>query len=236
MDPVPFFVKVIDRVAHLTAAANARYGCQMAVPKVMFTQRGQIAGRASYAAHAVNFNKVLMVENWADFDQTIIHEVAHLVTRAVHGRAVEPHGHQWRNVMVALGGEPRRCHSYDVESVKIERTKYRYECPQCGKTFDVGPKIHKKISVLGRTYRCRCSGAVKFVSVKARTATSEIKADMPAADDLLARFGTKKRAAMHLIKMNPTADRAAIINMFMVKLDMSPAGAASYYHAWKKGA
>jgi SprT protein len=226
---------VRQRVKELTEQVRSTYPSlsQFCVPTVNFTVKGTYGGRAIYMGHIVDFNKQLMLENWDDFDNTVIHEVAHLAAKALHGlKRIRPHGPEWKSVFIRLGGNGRRCHSYDTSSTKIQRTKYTYVCPNCNKTYHVGTKIHNKISILGRVYRCKCKGAIEFLGIKPRDVarTKGTLAHVEAANGLLQRFGSKKLAAAHIICENPTATRRQIIQMFIQQLDMTPAGAGTYYH------
>lgn len=235
MDQNAAVVAVRNRVAQLVEQVRQLDPklAQFCVPTVNFTVKGTVGGRATYTGHIVDFNKQLMLENWEEFDNTVIHEVAHLAAKALHGlKRIRPHGPEWKSVFIRLGGNGKRCHSYDVSNTKIQRTKYTYVCPNCNKTYHVGPKIHKKISVLGRVYRCKCKGAVEFLGVKPRevTRTHETLAHVEKANDLLQRFGSKKLAACHIVCENPGATRKQIIDMFIKQLDMSASGAATYYY------
>lgn len=42
---------------------------------------------------------------------TVVHELAHLVNRWTHGKKVKPHGREWRQIMSAMGEDPKRCHT-----------------------------------------------------------------------------------------------------------------------------
>jgi SprT protein len=225
---------VRKRVRDITEQANKLFGVNMIVPSVAFSVRGQVAGRARYALNEVDFNQQLMLENWDKFDQTIVHEVAHLVTRRVYGIMAKAHGHEWKSVMVRLGANPARCHQYDVANSTVQRTKYSYVCPSCNTVYHVGAKRHKKITQFGAKYRCKCRGAnnvITFLGVKPReVARTQTELCNPTnVVSLLSRFGTKKAAAEYIINTNPSMSRAQIINKLVADLDMSKAGAASYY-------
>jgi len=62
----------------------------------------------------------------AEVKDTIIHEIAHALTPS--------HGHDdvWKRKCVELGCKPIRCYSSKTV-VSPEVTKYRYECPSCGR-------------------------------------------------------------------------------------------------------
>ncbi|PPD55510.1 MAG: hypothetical protein CTY12_00610 [Methylotenera sp.] len=83
--------------------------------------------------------------------RTVVHEVAHLGVQQVYrldqGRwKVDAHGSEWKNMMVRLGADPSRCHTYEAEEGQgRQKTKYAYVCGCCNKPIPVGPKVHANI-------------------------------------------------------------------------------------------
>jgi SprT protein len=137
---------------------------KLAMPTVEFFDKGVVAGRAYYKEHKVSFNLTLAKENSEEFINTICHEVAHLVTRAVYPNAKQHHGPEFKRVFLAMGGNGKRCHSYDVTKAKrtVVRTYVAYTC-SCREHL-VTPAIHKKIYIGGQKYRCnKCSTVIKAV-------------------------------------------------------------------------
>jgi SprT protein len=131
------------------------------LPLVTFDVRGTTAGKAYYRAHRVAFNLKLAEHVGLEaFQQTITHEVAHLVTALVYGKQ-QPHGWHWARVMEALGARPERCHSYDVSTVRVRRNTRTCKAT-CGcREHDVTPAMHAKL-VAGVRYRCGlCKGPVR---------------------------------------------------------------------------
>jgi hypothetical protein len=53
---------------------------------------------------------------------TVVHELAHLLTRKLHPRAAA-HGREWKSVMAGMGESPKRCHS--VPTVQTSRRSSR---------------------------------------------------------------------------------------------------------------
>lgn len=58
---------------------------------------------------------------------TILHEIAHALCGPKVG-----HGKQWKEKMVELGANPRRC--FSAEEVVMPKMKYTVTCPQCNTT------------------------------------------------------------------------------------------------------
>lgn len=135
-----------------TTWASFNYVCK---PTVTFVTKGKVAGRAFYSRHMVEFNSVLARENSEDFMDTIIHEVAHLVTHRLFPLAKQHHGPEFKRICQMLGGSGERCHNYDVSNVKrkINKTYHIWKCA-CQEHL-LSPQKHKK-GMNGTTrYSCR---------------------------------------------------------------------------------
>jgi SprT protein len=230
---------VIRTVAHFTEMGNKKFGINMAVPTTLFNKRGTTAGEASYSTHTVNFNADMCAQNFDEFiNQVVPHEVAHLVTHEKYSKGtkrfnnVKAHGHEWRHVMVTFGLSPDRCHKMDVSEFKQQRTKYEYVCPSCGRSYKVGGKIHNNIQG-GKVYVCKCKGRLSpnsVVGVQAPTAKKKVETTTVTTS----REGSKKDRAERLYADFSTKSREFIITLFMSELDMTKAGASTYYANCKK--
>lgn len=156
---------IFDAVMVITEKANVVWRhLDMDVPVVSFYRKGAFAGRAWYAKHLVEFNEVLASENSNTFMDTIIHEVAHLITKKLFPFAKQAHGPEFRSVCAKLGGSGDRCHSYNTASVKIVKTKtrYVYTCGCNNFTHKVKAGVHKKVSV-GYRFTCvNCQSKIQF--------------------------------------------------------------------------
>lgn len=85
----------------------------------------------------IRLNLILCYENEELFiEQTVGHEVAHLIQRVVYGTTkVQPktqkivkirsHGPEWQEVMVKIGLPPARTHSYDLASIDTRKKRSR---------------------------------------------------------------------------------------------------------------
>lgn len=153
-----------DKVKKVWTMAGAKWPAvaALATPRVEFYRKGTAAGKAYYLLHKVTFNEVLAEENSDKFDNTVIHECAHLVTRALFPDA-SGHGREFKMVMRALGGDGNRCHSYDVSSVKVVKTKTRFVYSCSCKMHQVTAHVHKATVSGKTTYRCKkCRDSIKF--------------------------------------------------------------------------
>lgn len=137
--------------------ANAIYDIDMPYPTVEFKQLGQVAGYAILQRHGVEYNETLAAENFDVFTNTVIHEVAHLVDYKIHGTQRSKngrriiHGKTFKAIFIALGGNGKRCHTYNVKSTKREQHKW---VNTRGQEMLLGVTRHKR-AMRGRKYWIR---------------------------------------------------------------------------------
>lgn len=154
---------VINLVEACFALASDLYDREFVLPDVRFDLKGTTAGEAIWvkgqAKSTIRFNPVLLSENWARFrDRTVPHEVAHLVSRELHGAQIRSHGPEWQAVMRDFGCETTRCHNYSVANVSTLRGKRDVMRCHCNVLL-VSPK-HSRAEDL----RCRtCGKSMQFV-------------------------------------------------------------------------
>ena len=161
--------KAIEAVKKYTALGNNLLGTSMVSPIVTFKLKGTCGGMYSSKRHEVKVNMVLLAENEAHYLATTIpHEVAHSLQRHIYGsyhlgRRVMPHGRQWKSIMVKLGLNPKRCHTYDT-STSSQRTvskQFEYRC-SC-KSFMFTIIRHRRAQKNAGCYRCpKCKGRLKY--------------------------------------------------------------------------
>lgn len=159
-------------VAVCIKKAESFYKRQLSMPSVRFDLKGKAAGGAYPDHNVIRFNAVLLAENTQHFlMQTVPHEVAHLVARAVYGRGIRPHGKEWQSVMTQVFGcPPDRCHQYNCRnSVTRTVTYYAYTC-QCGQDYRLSAIRHRRS--LRRQARYLCAKC-KTVLVPARASAGE---------------------------------------------------------------
>lgn len=129
---------------------------------VLFNLTGKSAGQWRYRrGHEIlRFNPEAFVLDWdAHYPSTLAHEVAHSVVFRRHGRAVRPHGEEWKTVMLQLGYAPKRTHQTMLTSRKTRVYVYQCSC----KTYNVSPQRHALIQKKGYFYACRyCKDQLKF--------------------------------------------------------------------------
>lgn len=158
------------RVVELCELADKIFGTKLfGNVSVGFFSKGTAAGLA-YTNGRVEFNEVLMERHPEEFDTTIIHEVAHIVTFKVFPNAKQNHGPEFKRVMRMLGADnPTRCHSYDVSGLKRYNTvkRFEYVC-EAGCVHSL--TIHRHKTIESGKVRCRCAKHgtyIKFTGVVA---------------------------------------------------------------------
>ena len=131
-------------------------------PEVSLKLRGQKAGVAHLHENLLRFNPQLYRENHAHFlEQTVAHEVAHLIAHQMFGSGIQPHGEEWQLIMRGVYElPPHRCHSYEVERRKVNRFIYRCSCVDG--EFPFSAQRHALVAK-GRRYYCRrCKVTLTF--------------------------------------------------------------------------
>ena len=141
-----------DQVARVLAQADKLYGVKIS-PTVSFNLRGRVAGWAGCTLCRVTrtasnfrlrFNCELIEGKHFDdiVNNTVPHEVAHLVCYARPDLGSK-HDAGWQRVCLALGGDGKRCHTYEV-SPRGGGFTYR---ATCGTVITVSRQIHNKIQM-----------------------------------------------------------------------------------------
>ena len=105
----------------------------------------------------INVNPILLNENVEYVvNQTVPHEVAHIVAYMVFGR-VKPHGLHWEVVMRAFGKQANRCHQLNMATIQSLRSPRKETkmmkclCPKCNATFSITKNKATKMA-FGWTY------------------------------------------------------------------------------------
>lgn len=249
--------RITAKLRECITKAEDKYGRTFAMPAVIYTKGGAVAGTADHRKYQININPVLLMENLDDMiDNTVPHEFAHLVCYLVYPEAYKTHvrmvqsrrglrmkrskrdihGTYWQSIMRVLGADPSRTHSYDVSNVSRKKARYDYRCMGCQKILQVGPKHHKRLQRdPGSVHHKTCKGH-QLVPVAAVPMMPLVKpATQP--QPLPAGQGTKQQQALALYrKYSAQRDRKAMIQMFIDVLGMTQAGASTYYYNCQKAA
>jgi len=152
--------RAMDETRQLIRRAERHYTLLVPAVEIRFDLRGTAAGMVLFPQGkppVIRYNPILLQHNRHDFlTQTLPHEVAHLIARTLHGKAIRPHGQEWKNVMRFFGADTLRCHNYATDDIpvrKLRRFPYTCGCQQHQLTTIRHNRIQK-----GLTYRCRQCG------------------------------------------------------------------------------
>lgn len=159
--------QLLDRLEECYLLAEQHFAQAFERPEVSLDLRGQKAGVAYLQRNLLRFNEQLYRENHQHFlQQTVPHEVAHLLAQALYGDRIRPHGREWQGLMTGLFGLPaHRCHDYAVPQRR--RTDYLYRCG-CPNKMPFTPQRHALVR-RGRRYSCRrCGDMLHFTGEQQR--------------------------------------------------------------------
>lgn len=184
-------------------------------------------------------------------NDTVPHEVAHLVCYWKPSLG-KNHDYGWRRVCIGLGGTGNRTHSQVLTKGRY-KSQYVYRTDS-GYEITVGPKVHKSIQLgsiritkatrerFGREHfvrhitpdEHRREHMKKVVEYRnsngAKPASPKRPTPKKPASPKRATGGTSKKARANAIYLGEGGSKAACIARFMSELDMSAAGASTYYY------
>jgi len=143
--------ELIDKVNQCYDSAEQLLNKRFCKPKVLFNQRGKIAGCALLQKNILKFHPMLYTQNKAHFLMHVVpHEIAHLLVWQLHGRTA-PHGKEWQNMMISVFNlPPHRTHQYNVDNIGIKTVLYTCNCGEVPLTI----RRHNKV-LKGARYRCK---------------------------------------------------------------------------------
>lgn len=253
--PVPTNIqkRVRARVDQCIAIASKRYGCTFSPIHIVYKKRGTVAGTANPTSRVVDFNSVLLMENLDDYiHRTVTHEVAHILDHDVNGQQHtytffgrskrSSHGPTWKAMMRLLGGPTSRCHSYDVSRAKVKKANTRshiWTCKTCGTKMSLGPKRHSKMLTGISKYWMRGCGrhaGYHYDEGDGRPVTPVIGPTPKKRTHTPSPVGgqSKQDLALQLYREYHGLTRSQMIALFVAKLNMTKAGASTYYYNCKK--
>jgi SprT protein len=154
--------QIHNRVEVCYQQAETFFQRSFARPEVSLKLRGQKAGVAHLQENKLRFNLQLYRDNCEDFlQQTVAHEVAHLVAHSVFGPRIQPHGAEWQQIMRGIYQlPPLRCHNYAVQRRAV--TRYIYRCQCIDGVFPFSSRRHAMVR-RGQRYLCRrCRSPLNF--------------------------------------------------------------------------
>jgi predicted SprT family Zn-dependent metalloprotease len=129
------------------------------VPKLIWKNLRVSAGMAYYRQGAIGLSRLILTDQ-ERVRATLIHEYAHLLAVARHGRRAANHGPFWQAAMRELGEEPTVRHTYEVARNQ-PRQSVSYTCVRCGAVLQRSRRLPRT-----RKYvHAACGGPVRLTSV-----------------------------------------------------------------------
>lgn len=166
----------IDR--HL-ARLSIRWGC----PALGSGVRVEFSGRLRTAVALCNPKRgvirlstaLLAPGNRPLLSEALTHEAAHVAVHLLHGPNTKPHGNEWRQLIQAVGFQPRlRLRLPDPATQnarpRVPRLQYEYRCPVCQSTY----RCRRRDSRI-RCRPCVEAGLGGLMTITRRGVTTESK-------------------------------------------------------------
>jgi SprT protein len=149
-----------ERTLQLLASAEHKFNLNPKNPEILFDLQGKAAGLLvihSSGNMKIRYNSGLLKRYGKKFiEQTVPHEVAHLIARRVYGRSIKPHGKEWQAIMSYFNVPAERCHNYDTSDTHARTMRYfEYHC-EC-RSHRLSAIRHNRV-LSGVTYLCRACG------------------------------------------------------------------------------
>lgn len=113
--------QVEDKVEECIFYAINFYEKDFKLPKVCYNMTSRrIAGKARFSTWTVFVNPNFLVEYPEEIiNQTVPHEVAHLICRSMYPKA-SAHGKEWKSIMSdCFEKDPLRCHKMRLQSKTV---------------------------------------------------------------------------------------------------------------------
>ncbi len=253
--------RTIEKLEEVIAIAEDHFQTTFKFPTIVYKKRGTTAGTADTRTQTLDFNAGIFEQNVEDFlVRTVPHEMAHLIDaqmnpethvpvlkgyrrngRPIYKRSI--HGFTWKRIMVLIGADPARCHSYDVSTVSRRSEKFVWICSTHGTEMKLGPKQHRRqlnMRTTGcyvpRKTRCGsiCRSKFQYGSVIAPVVPVAIAADEPKKIIRTTPAGghSKKSQAADIYR-RAGGVRRNFINMCTLELAMKKSTASTYHHNFK---
>lgn len=158
--------QIREQVAHYIAKAEQIFGREFKSIPIKFDLKGKCGGQFCYRRGPrgggkkwFRFNIYLAHNNQEDYlNQTVPHEVAHYIQWELYGHDVDPHGREWKSIMIRFGVKPKRCHNYATKDSKAPKYPYRCQC----RTHQLTKQQHG-LAKKGRVFACKkCKFQLRF--------------------------------------------------------------------------
>jgi SprT protein len=254
--------RVNAKVAECIAKVNARYGINMRPVNIEYDiHSARLGGQAIHHTRTLRFNPGFLTLHTEKYLATTVpHELAHIavydkwqapfVTGGFRRERPTPHGSEWQSMMVVVGAPVKRCHTYTVpEGVVLGKAhaKFHYKCQNCGNDHFVGAKVHAKILRGAKYHHTTCGKGGQLVpattTIIVQPKLHTMLGIIPKTPVPVQKSQTKDHAGMSkfdrclaIYMSHPGKSRKAIISKFVDEVEMTAAGASTYYSKCTKEA
>ncbi len=150
--------QIIEKVQEINKKAieifgKFGYSCESVDVEFFDNPNKLVSGYAYPLKNLVMFNLAVARINSDKFHETVIHEIAHLVTEKVFPKAKQAHGPEFKRVDLILGGRGKRCsENYAIPERTKKRKTVDYKC-HCG-IIQMSMIRHNRILAKEAAYRC----------------------------------------------------------------------------------
>lgn len=240
------------KVQELILKAETAYKRPFPIPAIDYNLRGRVAGRACYSKWKIKLNRFLIESDTEQIiNQTLPHEIAHLITFARNPRA-SAHGFEWRMVMMLFGVPADRCHHMDTtnagrnKSTKQRRWTYSCKCREHKITTVRHRRALRRMASIGRTgYHCKyckvnivLKGSVPKTTAQIRALNEKEWQDGPKVKfpPVRKRPGTKFDLAFTIYRTTLDLGRDAVLNRMIAEMSITRGNATTYFNRCQKAA
>lgn len=155
--------KATAKLRESIETAERHFKRRFVLHEFTFDLKGSSAGQMRYRAdrYTIRINRVLLEQDPRHvIDQTVPHEVAHLVARQVYGLGIQSHGEEWSSIMQNVFGlQPDRCHHIDTSTASPR--PYVYAC-KCIKHYRLSKRMHLAHMRKRKRYCKLCTATLVF--------------------------------------------------------------------------
>jgi predicted SprT family Zn-dependent metalloprotease len=156
-------LEVFKFIAHVLLSRAEQAGMTLISDFTVAECRGKAAGWCRYFTlerrAELKFNFQMLNDHPHEWEDTIIHELAHALAPLNHGWNIRPHGPEWAATARALGGTGNRTHFMPTAKYKARRTR-QYVYVVNGAEVMLGATRHSRLQSGAMTYRHRTAGAI----------------------------------------------------------------------------
>lgn len=151
-------LKVEETAKRLTALHPTK---ALLLPKLAYDLKGTTGGWAVRRTNTIRLNYEILTNpdhSTKFIDEVVPHELCHIACYQWWPNKKVSHGYEWQLLMLQLGLQPSRCHTFPVTKQRVHPRNHVYTC-NCSRPKFLTNHRHGKIQ-RGTRYTCNNCGAV----------------------------------------------------------------------------